>query len=553
MCLLFIMVPFTPTFLSGIPTTQPSQPAVDPQSIAKQQADLQAKILSILNPGGVAKPGGTSTSPLSQQTALPNKSIGGVATQSVATPAKSAGLSTTAKPIFPLYPAQQKAATSSATGGYMSTSTSGVGVPLGATASKALSSSPANQIGKAPKTALPYGVAPASSSYGAASVGATPSTGYQFTKPAAPTVQSTYAVGANQAATVSSSSRFGSPAAQRSQPYSVGTQGQKPTTTSVTRSPIPVVSKVGPAGQAIGTIGAQRPAINSGQQVGRGAPTAVGGPRPVTTVTGGQMRAPSPILPKGRAGLLGASPTAGNVTRGPAQSGALRAPSPSGTPGVRMGAPRGPSPVGRGSVRTPSPVGIQGSARGGAIAVRGGGTSVRGGAASGTAGTGATGRTTTPGVAAPIRGALAQRGAPTTRGIPTRGGATGPTRGAPASRGAPPTRGAPASRGAPPTRGAPASRGAPVARGALASRGASASRGGPMSRGSPQMRGAPNGRGGPSPQGAPIRSLGLGGRPSGQGPPMNRGAPRGRPMMRGGPAFRGGRGTSGGYGGYGGY
>lgn len=72
---LFILVPFAPTFLSGVTASQSSQPAVDPQSIAKQQADLQAKILSILNPGGGAKTGSAlNTSSLaSQQTVVPSQ------------------------------------------------------------------------------------------------------------------------------------------------------------------------------------------------------------------------------------------------------------------------------------------------------------------------------------------------------------------------------------------------------------------------------------------------------------------------------------------------
>lgn len=497
----------------GLATTQPSQPAVDPQSIAKQQADLQAKILSILNPGGVAKPGVTSSSSLTQQAAMPSV----VPSPSVATAAKSAALSTTAKPIFPLYLAQQKPVTPiTGSGGYLSSSAApGLGALAGVTGSETLSSTPSNQIGKSPQSALQYGATSASSAYSAAAIRTTPSAAYQYTKPGAQGVQSTYATGANRAATASSSSSYGSPASQRSQTYSAGTQAQKPTATSPSQSPISAISKAGLAGQAIGTIGVQRP-----NAVGRGSSGSLGGPRPSTGAPGVQMRAPYPMASKGRAGLLGASPAAG--VRGPTQT--VRAPAPSGSPGVRMGTPRGPSPVGRGTVRTQSPAGMQGQARGRSIAVRGGAISVRGGSVGRKAGTGAT---STPGVAAsqtasPNRGALVQRGASVARGIPTRGGGTALTRGSPANRGA------------------------ATARGGLAPRGGPASRGGLISRGAPQMRGAPNARGGPSQQGAPIRSLGPGGRNAGQGP-INRGAPRGRPMMRGGPGFRGGRGNSGGY------
>ena len=502
-----------PLFLPGIATSQPSQPVVDPQSIAKQQADLQAKILSILNPGGGAKPAGTSStsSLLSQQT----KNVGGVTAPAAQTPAKPAALSTTGKPIFPLYPAQQKPAASSATGGYMTTPTSAVAAgtargQAGVTASRPPSSTLASQAGKAYQSASPYGSAPAS-------VAAKQATSYQFTKPAAPAAQSTYTVGSNQA----SSTAYGSQAAQPSQNYSAGTQAQpgkfnqpqQSAATTISRSPIPVVSKFTPAGQAIGTVGAPRPAVNSAPNVGRGAPISVGGPRPVSSIAGGQVRTPSPSLARGRAGLLGASP------RAPAPAGAVRTPSPSGTPGVRMGAPRGPSPVGRGTVRTPSPAGIPGRgapARGGAAPVRGAAISVRGG------GAGATRLPLTQSPAstglgtAQNRGALAQRGAPTTRGIPSRGG---------------------------PPRGTPTSRGAPAPRGATAPRGT------PMTRGTPYMRGGPNGRGAPSSQGAPLRPVARGG-PSGQGGPINRGAPRGRAMGRGGHPFRGGRGNPGGYGGY---
>lgn len=520
--------------MSGITTSQPSQPAVDPQSIAKQQADLQAKILSILNPGGGAKPASTisTTSPRSQQTVLPGKTLGGVTAPAVPTSAKPTAQSTTAKPIFPLYPTQPKPAASSATGGFMST-TSGIAattarVPAGATASRPASSTAANQVGKAYQSASPYRST-------AASMAAKQVASYQFTKPTTPAAQSTYTVGSNQAAVAApSSSVYGSQAARPSQNYSIGTQAQsgkfgqpqQSAATAVTRSPIPVVSKFSPAGQAIGTIGASRPSVNSAQNVGRGTPTSVGGPRPVSSTIAGQVRTPSPGLAKGRAGLLGASPTSGIATRALAPSGAVRP--PSGAPGVRMGAPRGPSPVGRGTVRSPSPAGMQGRgapARGGAVQVRGGAISVRGGATGATSGAGATRPPlTSPGstalqTASPNRGALAQRGAPTARGISSRGGPTG------------------AARGTPPSRGAPTPRGAPGPRGS------------PIPRGSPYMRGAPGGRGAPSSQGAPIRPVVRGG-PSGQGGAINRGAPRGRSMMRGGPSFRGGRGNPGGYGGY---
>ena len=520
------MVPFAPTFLSGTTTSQPSQPAVDPQSIAKQQADLQAKILSILNPGGGGKP--ASSIATTQQSVLLGKSVGGVTAPAAPTPAKPTALSTTAKPIFPLYPTQPKPAASSATGGFISTS--GVAAtttrgPGGATASRPASSTGATPVGKAYQPASPYGQT-------AASMAAKQAASYQFAKPTTPSAQSTYTVGSNQAAVgAPSSSVYGSQAARPSQNYSIGAQaqsgkfGQPPQSAaaSVTRSPIPVVSKFSPAGQAIGTVGATRPAVNSAQNVGRGTPTSVGGPRPSSSSIAGQVRTPSPGVAKGRAGLLGASPTSGIATRALAPSGAVRP--LSGTSGVRMGAPRGPSPVGRGTVRTPSPAGMQGRgapARGGAVSVRGGTISVRGGAASGVGTTrpplaspGGTALQT----ASPNRGALAQRGAPAVRGIPSRGGPTG------------------AARGTPPSRGAPTPRGAPGLRGS------------PMPRGSPYMRGAPASRGAPSSQGAPIRPVIRGG-PSGQGGAINRGGPRGRSMMRGGPSFRGGRGNPGGYGGY---
>ncbi|XP_078364608.1 uncharacterized protein LOC144649024 isoform X2 [Oculina patagonica] len=488
----------------GITTSQPSQPAVDPQSIAKQQADLQAKILSILNPGGGAKPAGTpsTSSMLSQQA----KNLVGVAAPAGQTPAKPAALSTTGKPIFPLYPVQQKPAATTAAGGYMAAPAI-ARVPAGAAAARPLSSTLASQPGKAYQSASPYGSTPAT-------VAGKQGTSYQFTKPGAPGVQSTYTVGSNQAgAAASSSSVYGSQVAQPSQNYAARTQAQsgkfghpqQTAATTVARSPIPVVSKFSPAGQAIGTVGAPRPAVNSAPNVGRGAPTSVSGPRPVSSIAGGQVRTPSPGLARGRAGLLGASPTSGIGARALAP-GAVRTPSPS---GVRMGAPRGPSPVGRGTVRTPSPAGIPR----GAVPVRGAAISVRGGGSGATrppltqAGTGL-------GTATPqTRGALAQRGAPATRGIPTRGGPPVPARGTPTSRGAP------------------------------APRGAQAPRGAPLQRGAPYMRGAPNNRG------APIRPVTRGG-PSGQGGPMNRGAPRGRSMVRGGPPFRGGRGNPGGYGGY---
>lgn len=519
------MVPFAPTFLSGITTTQPSQPAVDPQSIAKQQADLQAKILSILNPGGGAKP--ASSVSTTQQSVLSGKSVGGATAPAVPTPAKPTALSTTAKPIFPLYPAQPKSAASSATGGFMSASgvaATATRAPAGATASRPASSTGANPVGKAYPAASPYGQT-------AASMAVKQAASYQFAKPITPAVQSTYTVGSNQAAVgAPSSSVYGSQAARPSQNYSTGTQaqsgkfGQPPQSaaTAVSRSPIPVVSKFSPAGQAIGTVGASRPAVNSAPNVGRGTPTSVGGPRPASSTIAGQVRTPSPGVPKGRAGLLGASPTSGIATRALAPSGAVRA--PTGTPGVRMGAPRGPSPVGRGTVRAPSPAGMQGRgapARGGAVPVRGGAISVRGGATSGAGATRpplASPGGTSLQTASPNRGALAQRGAPTVRGVPSRGGPTGATRGTPPSRGAPTPRGAPGPRGS------------------------------PMPRGSPYMRGAPGGRGAPSPQGAPIRPVVRGG--PGQGGAMNRGAPRGRSVMRGGPSFRGGRGNPGGYGGY---
>lgn len=516
-----------PLFLPGTTTSQASQPAVDPQSIAKQQADLQAKILSILNPGGGAKPASTisNTSPHSQQTVLSGKTLGGVTAPAVSTLTKQTALSTTAKPIFPLYPAQPKQSASSATGGFMSTS--GVAattarVPASASASRPVSSTAANQVGKAYQSASPYGSKDAS-------LAAKQAASYQFTKPTTP--QSTYTVGSKPATVgAPSSSVYGSQAARPSQNYSMGTQAQSgklgqpqpSAATAVTRSPIPVVSKFSPSGQAIGTVGATRPAINAAQNIGRGTPTSVGGPRPASSIIGGQVRTPSPGLAKGRAGLLGASPASGIANRAQAVR------PPSGGPGVRMGAPRGPSPVGRGTVRTPSPVGIQGQgalARGGTVSARGRAISVRGGGTGATSGAGAIRPSlTSPGgtalhTASSTRGALAQRGAPTARGIPSRGGPAG------------------AARGTPPSRGGPTPRGAPGPRGS------------PIPRGSPYMRGAPGGRGAPSSQGAPIRPVVRGG-PSGQGGAINRGAPRGRSMMRGGPSFRGGRGNPSGYGGY---
>lgn len=510
------MVPLHPLFFSGVTTTQPSQPVVDPQSIAKQQADLQAKILSILNPGGGAKPAGTSTtsSSLSQQT----KPLSGGVAPAVQTPAKPAALSNTGNPIFPLYPAQQKPAASAGSGAYMTTATAAARVPAGATASRPTASTQASQVGKAYQTASPYGST-------ASPMAGKPATSYQFTKPAAPVAQSTYSVGFNQAATAaSSSSVYGTQVAQPVQNYSAGTQAQsrhfvqpqRSPGATVARSPIPVVSKFSPAGQAIGTVGAARSAVNSAPNVGRGAPTTVG-PRPVSNIAVGQVRTPSPGIAKGRAGLLGAAPASGIATRPPAPSGTVRTPSPSGA--VRMGTPRGPSPVGRGTVRTPSPAGIPRAAaptRGAAISVLGAGAA-RPPLAQSPAGSGR------GSVAPSNRGALAQRGAPTARGIPTRGGPAAPSRGTPMSRGAPSARGTLAPRGAQAPRGSPAPRGASVTRG-----------GAPMRGGGP-MRGAPNGRG------APGRPMARGG-PSGQGGPMNRGAPRGRSMARGGPPFRGGRG-----------
>ena len=499
---MFILVPFTPTFLSGVTAaSQSSQPAVDPQSIAKQQADLQAKILSILNPGGGAKTSsGLNTGSLpSQQTVSPSQKQGAVTAPAAQTAAKPATLSTTVKPIFPLYPAQQKPA-ASATGAAVSTAR----VPAGATAAQGLYSTPANQVGTTYQSASPYGNTAVSSSYGASSMTVKQVTTYQFSKPVA---QTTYTTGSSQAAASTGVYAARTTAATA---YSVGTQGVQRIgqQTSATSASIPVVSKFSPAGQAVATTGGQRPAVNSAPR----ASAAVGGPRPV-------IRAPSPA---GRS-ILGAPPA--GTPRVLAPSGTARTSTPSGSPGVRMVAPRGPSPVGRGAVRTPSPAGFQGQT----IPSRGGAVSVRGGVQGAVAGAGRTlGRSATT----PVRGALVQRGAPASRGAPTTRGAPSP-RGAPATRGAPAPRGAPTPRGALTPRGAPTNRGSPARRGAPAPRGGPAPRGAPVTRGTPYTRGAPNGRGAPSTQGTPIRAVTPGGF-------ANRGAPRGRPMMRGGPPYRGG-------------
>lgn len=506
----------------GVTASQSSQPAVDPQSIAKQQADLQAKILSILNPGGSASSSSSSSNAStlpSQKAVLPGQSAG-AATGAAQAAGKTGSLSTTAKPIFPLYPAQQKLPSSST-----NNSTSTARPSLGATASNPVSSATGNQVGKTYKAASLQGNTAASSSYGAAS-----STTYLSTKPVAP---NTYTVGSNQATQSHASYGAKPTAVNASQGYSAATQkiGQ-PQQASV--------------GQAISTVGAQRPSVAPAQRMV--APTS--GPRPTSNVTSGQVRTPLTT----KRGLLGAAPV--GVPRLATPSTAVR--TPSGTSGVRMVSPRGPSPSGRGTVRTASPASIQGQTtptRGGAVSVRGGGSYIRGGVSVGTPGRGIT----APQSAASGRGEISQRGGTASvsvaaaRGAASRGTAA---RGTPATRGSPTARGTPSPRGAPPLRGAPALRGAsslrgsPGLRGAPAARGASAPRGLQAARGVTGTRGTSatsahltGGRGVSATQGAPIRAITPGARGS-------RGALRGAPLMRGAPAFRGGRGSYGGRGGY---
>lgn len=465
---------------------------MDPQSIAKQQADLQAKILSILNPGGGAKTGSiqNSGSLASQQTQ------GAVTAPASQGAAKPASLSTTVKPIFPLYPTQQKPAAPAA-----STAGSAVKAPVGTAATKPLYSTPSNQ---AYKTASPYrATAPANSYNAIATVAGNQAGSYQVSKPVS---QNTYTSVSNQATAASASSAaYGvkastGPASQSNWLQRISQQS------SGTSAAIPVVSKVSPGGKAITTAVGSRPGVNSAPRAV--TPTAVGSVRPMPTA-GGQMRTPSP-------GLLGPPPVGTPRFR---PSGVVRTPTSSGTPGVRMVAPRGPSPVGRGVVRTSSPAGLQGQT----VASRGGAISVRGGVA-GAGGTSATGRGSFATQATTPRGGSAQRGAVIVRGTPTPRGAT---RGVPATRGAPSTRGVPLARGVPVSRGAPATRGAPAPRGAPVS--SSGARGTPVTRGTPYLRGAPTGRGTLATRGSPIGTI-----------TSNRGAPRGRPMMRGGPPYRGG-------------
>lgn len=472
---------------------------MDPQSIAKQQADLQAKILSILNPGGGAKTGSVqnSGSLASRQTVSPTQKQGAVTAPASQGAAKPASLSTTVKPIFPLYPTQQKPAFPAA-----STAGSAVKAPVGTTVAKPLYSTPSNQ---AYKTASQYRATALASSYNAIStVAGNQAALYQASKPVS---QNTYTAVSNQSTAASASSAVygvktsAAPASQSNWLQRISQQS------SGTSAAIPVVSKVSPGGKAITTAVGSRPAVNSAPRAV--APTAVGGVRPVPTA-GGQMRTPSP-------GLLGPPPTGTPRFR---PSGVLRTPTSAGTSGVRMLAPRGPSPVGRGVVRTSSPAGLQRQT----VPSRGGAISVRGGVA-GAGGISATGRGSFASQATTPRGGSAQRGAVVVRGTPT-------------PRGVPATRGVPVTRGALSTRGVPLARGVPVARGAPATRGAPAPRGAPLSssgargiRGTPYLRGAPTGRGTLPTRGSPIGTV-----------TSNRGAPRGRPMMRGGPYRGGGRG-----------
>ncbi|XP_029188091.2 nuclear receptor coactivator 5-like isoform X2 [Acropora millepora] len=479
----------------GVSATQSSQPVVDPQSIAKQQADLQAKILSILNPGSGTSSGSNlnSSSVSTQKSVLPGQITSVPTVASLQAAVKTATLSTTAKPIFPLYPAQQKPSTLS-----VSNASSAARPSMGTTGTQSLSSNAANQAGKPYKSPSNQGSSAASSAYGSVS-----SSTYQSTKPVAP---NTYTVGSNQASRAAAPSQT---AYGASQGYSVGTQQ--------TAASSPATSKFSPVGQAASTVGVQRPTVTPTQRMG--GPSS--GPRPASSATVGQMRAPGPM----KRGLLGAAPA--GVPRMATSATPARTPSPSGTAGLRMGTPRGPSPMGRAAVRTASPAAIQGQTaplRGGAITVRGGGTAVRRGVAVGTQGRGIA----TPPNTAQVRGGLAPRGAAASAA--SRGGVA--TRGAPTSRGAPSPRGAPAPRGAPSLRGGPALRGTPGVLRAPAARGAP--RGAPA--GSAYSAG---GRGGPPTQGAPIRAITPG-----------RGPTRGGPVMRGAPSLRRGRGNFASRGGY---
>ena len=589
-CLLWLH--FVLTFLAGSTASHSSQAAVDPQSIAKQQADLQAKILSILNPGGGSKTGGTSASSNLTSPQPSSQKLGNITPPSIQQPSQPAALSTNTKPIFPLYPAK-KPTTPSSSGGYMSTSSSSITparVAAGITPPRSTTSTlSANQ------SASPYNNSVSASLYSVASsmsVTGNQSQSFQFAKPAAPASQNTVR------ATASSGGVYGSKGVSTtSQGYSAGTknlQGQtgrtigtgqpvasvatsasqsQSTAISQTSKFSPVISqksKFSPANQAIMTVGGQvasspRPAVSALPR----QPSPTGGPRMshpmgsarvAVSKEGTQTSNPSTVAVRGRGAL---SAGTGTPQRGITPTRGAR---PSlGTPGSRMMTPRALAPApgtGRSATaltatRASTPAGVS---RGRAIPSQSRSTGVSVGLAASSYGTTSLsqgyssaqsvssvqatqkspGISTSAGTAlqntSPSRGVPAHRGVPITRGTLSARGGSGPI-----ARGIPVARGAPAARGSLGVRGAPGVRGALVARGTIPTRGATAARGVPPARtlvhtGASQGGLIPRNA---SPRGGPLL----------RGGPGSRGTPVGRVLVRGASSFRGvpGRGVPGGY------